>query len=145
VGRLKPPWPASNRCGAQRLVAKSAKISNSRIILQNDLKNIKKFRGGQRRRERKEQGSGDKARTKEMRPALPSRWHGRVGQAAGGRRSMGMRRRMMGRWRCDGGRQGIGCRTDRKKRAMAPTKTSSNLNLLGGLVFLGGLVASNSI
>jgi hypothetical protein len=46
MGRRKPPWPASNRRalrrlvrkrrGARRLVAKSAKISNGRIVLQND-------------------------------------------------------------------------------------------------------------
>jgi hypothetical protein len=92
-------------------------------------------RGGRRRRERKEQGSGDKAGTKEMRPALPSRWHGRVGQPYWGwrthryhgrRRSMGMRPRVMGRWRCGDVRQGIGCWADRKKRVMDPTKTSPN-------------------
>jgi hypothetical protein len=33
-----------------------------------------------------EQGSGDKVGMKEMRPALPIRWHGRVGRPTGGRR-----------------------------------------------------------
>jgi hypothetical protein len=50
VGRRKTPWPVSNhralqrlvpkRRGARWLVAKSAKISNGRIILQK----IKKFK-----------------------------------------------------------------------------------------------------
>jgi hypothetical protein len=48
VGRRKTPWPVSNhralqrlvpkRRGARWLVAKSAKISNGRIILQKDKK-----------------------------------------------------------------------------------------------------------